>query len=76
MTELPASAYPKCANCGDPITRPDSRLVLHEVTGFTRARDAGGANHIVARRETGRLICADCGVSLQRTGSLDQGRLV
>lgn len=73
---LPDSAFPKCVGCGEVIRDPDSRLVLHEVIGYTRTREAGGANHVVARRETGRLICAECAGPLQRTGHLEQGRLI
>jgi hypothetical protein len=76
MSALPDSAYPTCIGCGAAIREPDSRLVLHEVIGYTRSREAGGANHIVARRETGRLVCADCGLTVQRTGHLEQGRLI
>jgi len=62
--ELPESAYPRCLRCGEP-TRPSS-LVLHEVVGFTRPRGGGGANHIVARTETGRVVCANCAPAVQR----------
>jgi hypothetical protein len=76
VSALPDSAYPVCVGCGGPIYEPDSRLVLHEVSGWTRLREQGGANHVIARRETGRLACADCALTLQRTGSFEQGRLV
>jgi len=34
--------------------------MLYEVVGFTRPCSQGGANHIIARRETGRVVCARC----------------
>lgn len=76
MSALPESAYPTCAGCGEPVRNPDSRLVLHEVVGWTRLREQGGTNHVIARTETGRLACADCAGALQRTGRFDQGSLI
>jgi hypothetical protein len=64
LNELPDSAYPPCLICSKPV-RPGTR-VLHEVLGFTRHRHGGGANHIIGRRETGRVVCDDCAPSVQR----------
>jgi hypothetical protein len=61
--ELPDSAYPRCLQCGGPA-KPSPRL-LHEIVGYTRPRNAGGANHIIARRETGRVVCARCAETVQ-----------
>lgn len=72
--EVPESAYPRCLHCGGPV-RPGSR-VLAEVVGYTRPRAAGGANHIIARRETGRLVCEDCSPKVQRGEPAGQGRLL
>ena len=66
--ELPASAFPVCMFCGALVTRPGSPLVLHEVTGFTRPRSAGGANHIIARKETGRVVCDRCALRVTADG--------
>lgn len=74
MSALPSSAYARCASCGEPV-KP-SPLVLHEVVGYTRPRSDGGANHIIARRETGRLVCADCSLSVQRGDDPAQGSLL
>lgn len=61
--DLPTSAYKRCLVCGEPVV-PSAR-VLHEVVGYTRPRSAGGANHIIARRETGRVVCAKCSEGVQ-----------
>jgi hypothetical protein len=72
--ELPESAYPRCLVCGE-AARPSPR-VLHEVVGYTRPRSAGGANHIIARRETGRVVCAVCAEWVQARVPEGQGVLV
>ena len=76
MSTLPRSAYPPCMFCRAPIERPGSSLVLHEVTGFTKPRSAGGANHIIGRTETGRLVCANCAGRVLRGIGLDQDSLL
>jgi hypothetical protein len=63
-----------CLRCKKPI-RHDDRNVLREVTGFTRPRDQGGANHIIARHETGRLVCGECAI-LEQAGLLGQEALL
>jgi len=74
--EIPESAYPRCMFCGAPVR--SMRLALQEVTGFTRHRDAGGANHIIGRPETGKIVGAECGCAgrVQRGEPFDQGVLV
>jgi hypothetical protein len=74
--EIPESAYPRCMFCGAPIH--SLRLALQEVHGYTRHRDAGGANHIIRREETGKIVGAECGCAgrVQRGDPLDQGTLV
>lgn len=62
--EIPDSAYPKCIICGEPV-RPSPR-VLYEVRGFRRERTAGGQNHVIAREDTGRMVCAVCAEKVQR----------
>lgn len=70
MSELPASAFSPCLRCGGPVT--DSPLVLREVVGFIRDRSQGGPNHIIARSETGRLVCAACSMKVQL--GIDEGQ--
>lgn len=54
---------PECATCHEPIT--DIRNALMEITGWTEHRQAGGTNHVIARKRTGRLLCPSCGVDLK-----------
>jgi len=61
---LPRSAYEDCLRCGGPVAPGDPRA-LTEVTGYTRPRGAGGANHVIDRRETGRYVCPRCAVAVQ-----------
>lgn len=77
MTVLPESALPRCLVCGsvfDPIG-PASSRVLREVVGYTRPRDQGGANHIIARRETGRLVGPCCAERVQAGVSTQEALL-
>ena len=46
-----------------------------EIVGFTRARSQGGANRIIARKETGRIPCRSCVVRLRDGVPLEQQRL-
>lgn len=47
-----------CMKCKrGPLTGPG---LLYEVTGFEEPRSQGGANKIVNRRRTGRIICGGC----------------
>jgi len=59
--ELPESALPRCAACGQPI----DRVVLFEITGYERDREQGGTNHVVARRRTGRVVGECCARRVQ-----------
>ena len=68
--DLPASAYKRCLVCGEPV-RPTSRT-LTEIVGYTRPRSAGGANHVIARRETGRVVCDVCAERVQ--AGIDEGQ--
>lgn len=61
-------------SCSSPLD-PDSTLVLREVVGFTQHRSQGGANQIIGRRETGRVLCPNCGLRLQQTGIPTQSDL-
>lgn len=62
----------KCCYCGNP---PDPQY--REITGWEQLRAEGGANKIIARRETGRLICRQCMVAI-RSGAdpVNQMRLL
>lgn len=67
---LPDSALPRCLVCGEIVRRPDGERVLHEIRGFTRPRYAGGANHIIARATTGRIV-GDCCAERVQAGATD-----
>jgi len=69
--EIPTSAYPRCLRCGEPARR----AALHEITGFERERSAGGTNHVIARKRTGRIVCPDCADKVQRGTDPEQGGL-
>lgn len=71
---LPESALQRCLVCGEPID-PFGARVLREVVGFTRSRHAGGANHIVARRETGRLVGSCCAERVQAGAATQEALL-
>lgn len=64
-----------CFKCGDPIN-PDDRGILREIRGWSRARDEGGQNHVIDRRETGVLMCGPCGTRLRSGLSPEQGSLL
>ena len=74
LGDLPASAFPRCLVCGEPV-QPNSRT-LAEVVGYTRPRSAGGANHIIGRRETGRVVCERCAIGVQAGIDERQGSLL
>ena len=60
-----------CDLCG---TRPASDG-YREISGWEKLRAQGGANQIVARKETGQRACTNC-IELMRRGlSLEQGDL-
>jgi len=40
---------------------PNRVGTYREVTGWEKVRAGGGANAIVLRQETGKLMCAGCG---------------
>jgi hypothetical protein len=69
--ELPESAKPRCVACGEPI----EHVELFEVTGFERERRQGGANQIIARRRTGRVVGSCCARKVQ-AGTAEQGVLL
>jgi hypothetical protein len=57
-----------CDFCDDePV---DGRF--REVNGIEEKRRQGGANKIIARRETGRLACWTCARKMSAGTSLDQ----
>ena len=75
MSVLPDSALPRCLVCGEIVRNPDSPRVLHEIRGFTRPRSQGGANHIIARHETGRVV-GDCCAGRVQAGASPQPTLL
>lgn len=56
-----------CSNCQVP-TDPHRRDVLREVIGWERVRAAGGANAIIEREPTGKVLCVACG-TMKRLGA-------
>jgi len=51
----------RCEDCGKQV-HPHGGGFYREVTGWEKVRGAmGGANQIVLRKETGRLLCGGCG---------------
>jgi ribosomal protein S27E len=49
-----------CVDCGNQVD-PTKSGSFREVTGWEKIRMHGGANQIVLRRETVRLMCNGCG---------------
>lgn len=60
-----------CDLCGLRPVHEDYR----EITGWEKLRAQGGANHITARRETGRLACSECITRMRRGLALNQEQL-
>lgn len=52
----------RCASCYAPIdpNKPAGRLMAREVIGYALPRLQGGTNHVLDRRETGRILCPNC----------------
>lgn len=71
---LPESAYPRCVECGAPVST--SAGALHEIAGYERDREQGGTNHVIARRRTGRIVGRCCALRVQSGIPIEQGRLV
>ncbi len=72
MSQLPDTAYPRCAICGEPIK---SGSLLYEITGYERDRSQGGTNHVIARRRTGRVV-GTCHAYAVQAGRADQEALL
>lgn len=70
----PAPGALVCGGCGDPVRHRDPD-VLHRVAGWTHHREAGGANHVILREETGEYLCGPCGRKLKDAGTLAQETL-
>lgn len=51
---------PVCCKCGINVD-PNRTGTYREVTGWEKVRQGGGANAIMLRHETGKLMCAGCG---------------
>lgn len=64
-----------CSICGEPVD-DRARGTYREITGWERVRDAGGANAITVRRETGRVACPPCIARVKSGVAPTQGRLV
>jgi hypothetical protein len=64
-----------CAYCEKDVI-PTARRVGREVTGWEQVREQGGANSIIARRETGRYACERClGMVRQGLNPREQGAM-
>jgi hypothetical protein len=63
---------PGCENEID----PHDRKVAWEVIGGEREREAGGTNHLLFRKRTGRAWCPTCVTRLQHSGNALQQQLV
>jgi hypothetical protein len=50
----------KCVDCGIAV-KPNAMGAFREVTGWTKNRPGGGANGVILRVETGKMLCAGCG---------------
>lgn len=55
---------PVCWKCGEPVD-PTRTGTYREVTGWEKVRKGGGANAIILREETGKLMCSGCGESMK-----------
>jgi hypothetical protein len=65
-----------CAGgCGARVNTAE-RGVLREVAGWYLPRSAGGQNHVIQRRETGRVMCPVCSSRMQHTGLAAQETLL
>lgn len=69
------SAWPRCVNCGHPIEPSDTNKLV-EVIGWAKLRDAGGQNHVIDRRETGRVMCGECAIRLRSGLPVEQESLI
>ncbi len=65
----------KCVDCGEPVI-PGQTSSFREVLGWEKIRMHGGANAIVLRKETGKLMCSGCGErrKLNHRRGLDDGQ--
>lgn len=72
---IKAHGGPVCVNCREP-TNPHARGVLMEVTGWHQPREQGGQNHVIARVETGRVMCPTCAIRFRHTGHAGQDTLL
>jgi len=69
--ELPDSARNHCMICGEPV----DHVGLYEVTGFEEPRSQGGANKIIDRRRTGRVV-GTCHAEAVKGRRVDQMSLI
>lgn len=51
-------------------------LRYREVSGWEETRAQGGANKIIARRDTGRRACRGCIEKVRRGLSIEQGTML
>ena len=75
---IPDSALPHCAKCGHGFAPGMNDVYASEISGWSVPRKKGGQNHVVGRRETGRVLCPECTVKLKYggVGVSEQGKLV
>ena len=53
-----------CSECGRDIERHEHPWM--EVRGWERQRAQGGTNHVALRENTGKLMCPECMILIQR----------
>ena len=49
-----------CAQCGENVNAASPRVVVEMAGWARRQRAGGGLNALVARHETGRVLCERC----------------
>lgn len=50
----------RCLDCND-LVDPMKNGVYREVVGWAKVRGPGGTNSVMAKKETGNLLCGPCG---------------
>lgn len=65
-----------CLACGRQVDLLRSSGLAYEVIGYERERSAGGTNHVLFRRRTGRVLCQVCVHTRRDTGNAMQESLL
>lgn len=59
-----------CDRCGSEIVT--LKGVSYEITGWEQPREAGGTNHVVERKRTGKIRCSTCTLKVKHGVTDDQ----